>query len=59
MVEFSWAWWHTTVGPARGKMRQEDCKCEASRGYVVKPYFKQEGREEERREEEGKSEERN
>jgi hypothetical protein len=31
----SWAWWHTPITPALGRLRQEDLKVEASLGYIV------------------------
>jgi hypothetical protein len=35
-------WWLTPVIPALGKLRQEDCKVEASLSYRVRPCLKNE-----------------
>jgi hypothetical protein len=29
------AWWHTSVIPALGRPKQEDCEFEVSLGYIV------------------------
>jgi hypothetical protein len=34
------AWWRTSVIPALGKIRQEDCEFESSLGCIVRPYIK-------------------
>jgi hypothetical protein len=31
-----WAWWYTHIIPALGRLRQEDCKVQASLGKVSK-----------------------
>jgi hypothetical protein len=38
-------WWYIPVIPALGKLRQEDCKLEASLYYKVRPCLKKKQRE--------------
>jgi hypothetical protein len=33
-------WWYTPIIPALGRLRKEDCECEASLHYIVKPCLK-------------------
>jgi hypothetical protein len=34
IFKISWAWWHTPIIPALGKVRQEDSEFKASLGYT-------------------------
>jgi hypothetical protein len=34
-----WAWWYKPVIPALGRLRQEDCKFEASLDYITETLF--------------------
>jgi hypothetical protein len=33
-------WWDRTLIPAIKRLREEECKFEASRGYIARPYLK-------------------
>jgi hypothetical protein len=37
MRHSSWVWWNTPVIPERGRWRKENCKFQASLGYIVRP----------------------
>jgi hypothetical protein len=34
-------WWCVATIPELGRLRQEDCKLEASQGYLIRPYHKE------------------
>jgi hypothetical protein len=36
----SWVWWHRSIIPALGRLRQEDGKFKTSLGYIVRPCLK-------------------
>jgi hypothetical protein len=41
-MKASWVWWYIPVISALGSQRQENCKSEASLGYIVRPCIKKE-----------------
>jgi hypothetical protein len=40
ILTLDWAWRHTSVIPALGRLKQKDCKFEASLCYIAKPCLK-------------------
>jgi hypothetical protein len=42
--DFSWAWWHTPVIPALGRLKQKNHGFKASLGYIVRPCLKKKNR---------------
>jgi hypothetical protein len=39
-MELSWVWWHKTVMPALGRLRQVNQEFEDSLAYMVRPFLK-------------------
>jgi hypothetical protein len=39
-IKVNWAWWHTPVIPALGRLRQEDREFKSSLGYIARLYSK-------------------